>query len=46
MRHTLSGAVVLLLLWSVAISAQWDKFQDPAVPRDAKGQVRHRRLQR
>ena len=40
MRHTISRAVVLLLVGSVSLSAQWGKFQDPSVPRDAKGQVR------
>jgi hypothetical protein len=33
-------AVVFLLLSSIALSAQWGKFADPAVPRDAKGGVR------
>jgi hypothetical protein len=36
---TISGAVILLLC-SVSLSAQWGKFADPAVPRDAKGGVR------
>jgi hypothetical protein len=40
MRHAISGAVVLLLVCSVSLSAQWGKFQDPSVPRDAKGMVR------
>ena len=37
MRHAISSAVVLLLAGSVSLSAQWGKFQDPSVPRDAKG---------
>jgi len=40
MRHAISGAAILLLVGSVSLSAQWGKFQDPSVPRDAKGQVR------
>src|SRR5688572_32076605 len=40
MKHTSAGAVVLLLVCSVPLSAQWGKFQDPSVPRDGKGQVR------
>ena len=40
MRHAISSAAVLLLVGSVSLSAQWGKFQDPSVPRDAKGQVR------
>ena len=30
----------MLLLCSVSLSAQWGKFNDPALPRDAKGAVR------
>jgi hypothetical protein len=40
MRQTISGATVLLLVCSVPLAAQWGKFQDPGVPRDAKGEVR------
>jgi len=40
MRVTISSAVILLLVWSVSLSAQWGKFNDSAVPRDAKGAVR------
>ena len=40
MRHTTSCAAVLLVLSSIALSAQWGKFADPSVPRDAKGGVR------
>jgi hypothetical protein len=39
MKYAGAGAV-LLLVCSVSLSAQWAKFQDPAVPRDAQGQVR------
>jgi hypothetical protein len=40
MRPTSVVAVFLLCLCSVSLSAQWGKFNDPAVPRDAKGGVR------
>ena len=40
MRHTTSCAAVLLVLSSIALSAQWGRFADPSVPRDAKGGVR------
>ena len=40
MRRTRSGAVVLLLLCSTTLSAQWPKVPDAAVPRDAQGRVR------
>ena len=40
MRLTLSSAVALLLAASVSLSAQWPKFRDATVPRDAQGQVR------
>ena len=40
MKYTTSGAVVLLLVCSVSLSAQWTKCKDPGVPRDAKGGVR------
>jgi hypothetical protein len=33
-------AVVLLLVCSVSLSAQWPKFRDAGVPRDAQGRVR------
>ena len=38
-KSTTSSAVILLLC-SVSLSAQWGKFTDPSVPRDAKGGVR------
>jgi hypothetical protein len=40
MRYAPFCAVVLVLTWSLSLSAQWPKFQDRGVPRDAKGQVR------
>jgi len=40
MRFTPSCAVVLLLACSVSLSAQWPKFRDAGVPRDAQGRVR------
>ena len=40
MRYTTSSAVVLLLVCAASLSAQWDKFQEAGVPRDAKGGVR------
>jgi len=40
MRRARSGAVVLLLLCSVTLSAQWPKVPDAAVPRDGQGRVR------
>ena len=40
MKYASACAVLLLLMSSVSLSAQWAKFQDPAVPRDAKGEAR------
>jgi len=40
MRFTPSCAVLLLLACSVSLSAQWPKFRDASVPRDAQGRVR------
>jgi hypothetical protein len=39
-KRTTSGIAVLFVASSVTLAAQWGKFQDPSVPRDAKGQVR------
>jgi len=39
MKRAISGAAVLVLVGSVSMSAQWGKFPEPGVPRDAKGQV-------
>ena len=40
MKYTTSGAVIFLSICSVSLSAQWGKFQDAGVPRDAQGRVR------
>ena len=40
MRHLSLCAIVLLLVGSVSLSAQWPKFQESGVPRDAQGHVR------
>jgi len=34
------GIVCLVVLFSAAVAAQWPKFQEAGVPRDAKGNVR------
>ena len=39
MRYTPSCALVLLVVCSVSLSAQWPKFRDAGVPRDAQGSV-------
>jgi hypothetical protein len=40
MRYAPFSAVVLLLVCSVSLSAQWPKFREAGVPRDAQGRVR------
>ena len=40
MRYARSAAVLLVLLSSTTLSAQWPRFQDSGVPRDAQGRVR------
>jgi len=40
MSYTQFSAVVLLMVCSVSLSAQWPKFRDAGVPRDAQGRVR------
>ena len=40
MRYASSCAVVLVLVCSVSLSAQWPRFQDSGIPRDAQGRVR------
>jgi hypothetical protein len=40
MRQAIASAVVVLLLCSISLSAQWGKFQEAGVPRDAQGRVR------
>ena len=39
MKHAILAAVILLV-GSVSLSAQWAKFQEAGVPRDAQGRVR------
>jgi hypothetical protein len=39
-KHGMLSGTILLVVCSASLSAQWGKFQDPAVPRDGKGQVR------
>src|SRR5262245_10208401 len=36
----LSGAVCIIAVWSISVSAQWPAHPDPSVPKDAKGAVR------
>ena len=40
MKSTLSCVVVVAVVASVSLSAQWPKFRDASVPRDEKGEVR------
>ena len=40
MKHTILGAVIVVVTCSVCLSAQWGKYQDAGVPRDAQGRVR------
>ena len=40
MRNTIPLGVVLLVVWSATLSAQWPRFRDAGVPRDAQGRVR------
>jgi hypothetical protein len=40
MRTAFAGALAIVAACSVSIAAQWPKFQESGVPRDAKGQVR------
>src|SRR5688572_16911707 len=40
MRYVQPCAILLVLAGSVSLSAQWPRFQDTAVPRDAQGRVR------
>jgi hypothetical protein len=37
MKRTISGVVGVLLACSVSVAAQWAKYQESGVPRDAKG---------
>jgi hypothetical protein len=40
MKHAIASTAVFLLVCAVSVSAQWGRFQDPSVPRDAQGRVR------
>jgi len=40
MRYAQAYAVLLVLAGSVSLSAQWPRFQEATVPRDAQGRVR------
>ena len=40
MKHTIPGAVIFVVTCSVCLSAQWGKYQEAGVPRDAQGRVR------
>jgi hypothetical protein len=40
MKNLPPSAVLLVLLGSATLSAQWPRFQDSGVPRDAQGRVR------
>ena len=39
MKYTIPVSAVLVLVCSVALSAQWPSFQESGVPRDAQGRV-------
>src|SRR5262245_47299692 len=39
MRHTVSIAGVVLLACSISVAAQWPKYQEAGIPRDAQGKV-------
>lgn len=41
MTRTLTAAIGLCVIGSVSIAAQWPKYPDPSVPRDAQGKVRY-----
>ena len=40
MKHPVLGAMAFAMTCSIPLSAQWGKFQDAGVPRDAQGLVR------
>ena len=40
MKKEISGAIVVVVACSVTLAAQWPKYQESAVPRDAQGRVR------
>jgi hypothetical protein len=39
MKSAISGAIVLAVACSMSVAAQWPKYQDSSVPRDAQGRV-------
>jgi len=40
MKVTIYVAIGAVMAWSVSVGAQWPKYPDPGVPRDAEGKVR------
>ncbi len=40
MRYVTSSAIAIAVACSASIAAQWPKYPDPSVPRDAEGKVR------
>ena len=41
MKAAVSSVIVITVACSVSIAAQWPKVLDPAVPRDAQGQINY-----
>jgi hypothetical protein len=39
MRASVSTAIAIIIAGSISVAAQWPKFQDAGVPRDAQGRV-------
>jgi hypothetical protein len=40
MKSAISGAVAVVMACTVSVAAQWPKYQEAGVPRDAQGRVR------
>jgi hypothetical protein len=38
-KSTVIGVIAVIAAWSVAVGAQWPKFEEPGVPRDKDGKV-------
>lgn len=38
-KNATAAALAILVTWSISVTAQWPKFQEQGVPRDAKGRV-------